>query len=146
MAKMLLVVNGADYSMEAVRKAAWLAQKEVAEMDVVYVHPACVQMYPEIPGLCFWMPEYEYKIRADQLMNRVLNEDIIPALKETGLEMSLITTHRDQDQEIKRMSENTGYDKIFITGHSKFCMPESNRWFSFKHKPDTIPNGTVCLV
>lgn len=146
MTKMLLVVNGADYSMQAVKKAVWLAKKEDAQVDVLYVNPSCVQMYPDIPGLCFWMPEDEYKIRAMQLMNRVLDEDIIPALEEAGLETRLITTYKDQDQEIKRLSERSSYDKIFITGHSKYCIPAGSGWFHFRRKPDEVPSGTVCLV
>jgi len=146
MAKMLLVVNGADYSTEAVRKAVWLAKQEGARVDVLYVNPTCMQLYPNIPGLCFWMPEFEYKMRSRQLMERVLNDDIMPVLNEAQLDTELITTYKDQDTEIKRFSEVNNYDKIFITGHSKYCIPESYGWLSLWSKPQDIPTGTVCLI
>ncbi|MFA7468424.1 MAG: universal stress protein [Desulfotomaculaceae bacterium] len=146
MAKMLLVVNGADYSMEAVRKAVWLAQKDGAQVEVLYINPTCVQLYPNVPGLCFWMPEFEYKIRARQLRERVLNEDITPILEEAQLDTKLLITDKDQDTEIKRLSEINSYDKIFITGHSKYCTPESYSWLSLWRKPQDIPTGTVCLI
>lgn len=146
MAKMLLVVNGADYSLPAVHKAVWLAKKEEAEVDILYVSPSCMQMYPEIPGLCFWMPEEEYKTGARQLMNRVLNEDILPALERAGLDHRLIISFREQDREIKRLSERSRYDKIFITGHSRYCTPENNGWLPIRRKPGEVPSGTVCLV
>ena len=146
MAKMLLVVNGADYSMAAVRKAVWLAKKDGAQVEVLYINPTCIQLYPNIPGLCFWMPEFEYKIRARQLMERVLNEDITPILEEAQLDTKLLTTEQDQDTEIKRLSEISSYDKILITGHSKYCIPESYSWLSLWQKPQDIPTGTVCLI
>jgi len=146
MAKMLLVVNGADYSMEAVRKAVWLAKKDGAQLEVLYVNPTCVQLYPNVPGLCFWMPEFEYKIRARQLRERVLNEDITPVLTEAQLDTQILFTKHDQDTEIKRLSEINSYDKIFITGHSKYCVPESYNWLNLWSKPQDIPTGTVCLI
>ncbi len=146
MAKMLLVVNGSDYSLEAVRKATWLAKQDDAQVEILYVNPSCTQLYPNIPGLCFWMPEFEYKIRARQLMERVLNDNIMPVLNEAHLDTELFTTYGDQDAEIKRFSEANSYDKIFITGYSRYCHPDSRSWLSFWSKPLDIPIGTVCLI
>jgi hypothetical protein len=146
MTKMLLVVNGADYSMEAVRKAIWLSKCENSQMDVLYVNPPCNQMYPDVPGLCFWMPDWEYKMVTDRLRSRVLDEKIIPIFKESGLDPQIIVTSRDQDEKIKEMSEEHHYDKILIASPSKYCQKEEKKWFWFRGKTQEIPHGTVCLI
>ncbi|SFR00289.1 universal stress protein [Desulfoscipio geothermicus] len=146
MTRMLLVVNGAEYSMPAVKKAIWLARVEDAQLDVLYVTPPCHQMYPDIPGLCFWMPDTEYKMVTDKLRNKVLDGEIIPAFQETGLEPRIIITSRDQDEKIKEMSIENQYGKIFIASPSRFCRQESKGWLWFKNKIQEIPSGTVCLI
>lgn len=146
MTKMLLVVNGASYSMEAVRKAIWLSKCENSQMDVLYVNPPCNQMYPDVPGLCFWMPDWEYKMVADRLRSRVLDEHILPIFKESGLDPRIIVTSQDQDEKIEEMSEEHHYDKIFIASPSKYCRKEEKRWLWFKSKTHKTPSGTVCLI
>lgn len=146
MTRMLLVINGAEYSMPAVKKAIWMAKVEDTMLDVLYVNPSCNQMYPDVPGLCFWMPDWEYKMVADRLKSKVLDEKIIPVFEEAGLETRIIVTSREQDEKIKEMSEELLYDKIFIASPSRFCQKEEKGWLWFKNKVQDIPSGTVCLI
>jgi len=146
MNRVLLVINGAEYSLEAINKAVWLVKKEDLKMDVLYVNPSCYQMYPDVPGLCFWMPDWEYKTVTERLKNRVLDKEIVPVFENAGLEPRIIVTSRDQDEKIKEMSEEYQYSKIFITSPSKFCQKEVKNWFIFKSKTMEVPSGTVCLI
>ncbi|SFH11657.1 Universal stress protein family protein [Desulfotomaculum arcticum] len=146
MKRMLLVVNGAEYSLPAIKKAVWLSKCEDCQLDVLYVNPPCNQMYPDVPGLCFWMPDWEYKMVADRLRSKVLDEKIVPIFEESELEPRIIISSRDQDEKIKEMSEENHYDKIFIASPSKYCHHAEKGWLWFKNKPETVPSGTVCLI
>ncbi|AGL00903.1 universal stress protein [Desulfoscipio gibsoniae] len=146
MTRMLLAVNGAQYSTGAIKKAIWLSKLEDAQLDVLYVNPPCNQMYPDIPQLCFWMPDFEYKMVTQRLRNKVLDGEIIPIFKEAGLDPRVVVTSRDQDEKIKEMSTENHYDKIFIASPSRFCRNESKGWLWFKNKLQEIPAGTVCLI
>jgi len=145
MKRMLLVVNGAEYSLLAIRKAVWLSKSEDCQLDVLYVNPPCNQMYPDVPGLCFWMPDREYKMVADKLRNKVLDEKIIPIFEKSEVDTRIIITSRDQDEKIKEMSDEHQYDKIFIASPSRYCYEERG-WLWFKSKHETVPSGTVCLI
>jgi len=146
MTRILLVINGAEYSLTAVKKAIWLSKTEDSEIDLLYVNPPCNQMYPDVPGLCFWMPDFEYQLVTDRLKNRVLDEIIIPIFNESGLEPRIIITSRDQDEKIQEMSSEHGYNKIFIASPSKYCQHEEKGWFWLKNKTPKVPSGIVCLI
>ncbi|WP_347490670.1 universal stress protein [Desulfoscipio sp. XC116] len=146
MTRMLLAINGAEYSTQALNKAIWLSKVEDAQLDVLYVNPPCNQMYPDVPGLCFWMPDFEYKMVAERLRNKVLDSEIIPKFQEAGMEPHIIVTSRDQDDKIKEMSVENQYDKIFIASPSRYCRSQAKGWLWFKNKLQEIPAGTVCLI
>lgn len=146
MKRMLLVVNGAEYSLPAIKKAAWLSKCEDCQLDVLYINPPCNQMYPDVPGLCFWMPDREYTMVTDRLRNTVLDKKIVPIFKEQELDPKIIISSRDQDEKIKEISEENQYDKIFIASPSRYCRYEEKGWLWFKNKHETVPSGTVCLI
>lgn len=146
MTKMLLAFNGAEYSEQAIKKAIWLAIADGAQLDVLYISPPCNQLYPDVPGLCFWMPEWEYKIVSDRLKVRLLDEKIIPHFQEAGLEPRIIVSNSNQDEKIKEISIEHPYDKIFIASPSKYCQQKKPGRLWFKNKIRDVPCGTVCLI
>lgn len=145
MKRMLLVFNGAEYSLQAVKQAAWLAKAEHARVDILYVNPPCNKIYPDVPGLCFWMTEREYETVAARLRKRVLNGKVKPVFEEAGIKPEIIITNDDQDDKIQEMSRSGKYDEIFIASPSKYCR-EYSGILRFRHKQKEIPPGTVCLV
>jgi len=142
--RFLLVFNGVEYSLKAVRKAAWLAKAERAQMDILYVNPPCNKIYPDIPGLCFWMTEKEYETVAARLRKRVLEGKIKPVFKDVGITPKITVTSDDQDEKIREMSKAGKYDKIFIASPSKYCR-EDTGILRFRRRQE-IPPGAVCLV
>ncbi len=146
MNRMLLVINGAGYAKRAINKAIWLAKLEKAQLDILYVNPQCHQLYPGIPGLCFWMPEREYESIAARLRKRILEEQVLPVFEANGLRPEVIVTSDDQDEKIREISRQNKYNKIFIASPSRYCRQEAKGWPWFKNKLQEIPSGTVCLI
>ena len=146
MTKMLLVLNGATYSSNAVKTALKLAKEKKAKLDLLYVNPTCHQMFPGVkPGLCFWMPDFEYNVYARRFKNKVMKE-ISPMFREKEMEPQILVTNREQDEAIRDLSNKKEYEKIFIASPSRYCSEKNKGWFNFKSKFQERPSGTVCLV
>jgi len=145
MTRMLLVFNGAEYSLQAVKQAAWLANAEHAELDILYVNPPCNKIYPDVPGLCFWMPKHEYEAVAARLRKQVLDNKVKPVFEEAGITPKITVTNDDQDDKIREMSRVGKYDEILIASPSKYCR-EQTGIFRFGRRQKEILPGTVCLV
>jgi len=142
----LLVFNGAEYSLQAIKQAAWMAKAENARLDVLYANPSCNEIYPDIPGLCFWMPEREYKVVAERLRKQVLDGKVKPVFEEVGITPKIMVTSDNQDDKIREMSESGKYDEIFIASPSKYCREPGGLLRRFGRGQNEIPPGAVCLV
>lgn len=153
MARMLLVLNGAQYSLEAVKKAVEVARvlndvfvrTDKVQMDILYVNPSCYQLYPDLPEVCFWMPPQEYNSVLDRIRKRVLDEEILPIFEEAGIRPKILITSEDQDEKIKQVSSEGRYEKIFIASPSKYCGQKTRSWLRTGHDMGEIPGGIVCL-
>lgn len=146
MTKSLLAINGAQYSLDAVKKAIRLTKAKNLELDILYANPPCNQIYPGAPDLCFWMQKSEYKQIAGRLRRKVMEEQIKPIIREYDLEPNVIITNLELDEKIKEVSDEHNYEQIFIASPSKYCQKETRSWFNFGSTTHKIPQGTVCLI
>jgi len=143
MPKMLLVLNGSNYSKEAVRKALWLAQNHSnSRLDMLYINPSCNEMYPELPGYSFWLPEKEFRKLTDKLRERVMQE-IAPLFQEMDVIPDIIVRNGNIDREIVELGSYKNYDHIFVASPSKYCGKNRER---AKRKLEEVAECLVCLV
>jgi len=143
MARMLLVLNGANYSKEAVRKAVWLVKNHNhTRLDMLYINPSCNEMYKDLPGYCFWLPAREFQKIADALRNRVMQE-VAPIFKEMEVVPEVIIRDGNIDKEIGEFSRYKNYDHIFVASPSKYCRRLKGRG---GRKLKEVSECLVCLV
>ncbi|MTI86045.1 MAG: hypothetical protein FH756_19650 [Firmicutes bacterium] len=143
MSRMLLVLNGANYSKEAVRKALWLAKNHTdSRLDMLYINPSCNEVYPYLPGYSFWLPESEYKKLADNLRETVMHE-MAPVFKEMNVMPEVICRNGNIDREINELGKYGNYNHIFVASPSKHCGKKRGR---VRYKLREVSECLVCLV
>lgn len=143
MNRMLLVLNGANYSKAAVRKAVWLAKNySDIKLDMLYINPSCYELYPNLPGYCFWLPDKEFQKIAEDLRNRVMKE-LVPIFVEMEVVPNIIVRNGDIDREIGELGKYGNYDSIFIASPSRYC-GKGNKWQ--KKWLQEISASLICLV
>ncbi len=105
--KIVVAVDGSEYSQAAVRAAAGLAAKAGSQVDVVHVHEHDV-----IPAKASVAPDLE---SADEA--RAVVASALAQLKESGIDANghlLQSATRDVPRKILEVADETGADLIIV--------------------------------